>query len=137
MGPDGMLAAGVARERLGDLAGAERWYRKADGAGSADAPAHLGVLLFERGDVDAARVCLVRSDERGSALGSFRLGYLLAHVGEYDAAAQAYRRAADRGDPSAAGNLATLDQFRQTRDTRDPEALLRLGAECAARGDRD
>jgi tetratricopeptide (TPR) repeat protein len=130
-----LVAAGAQRERAGDLAGAERLYRQADAAGSAEAPAHLGVLLFERGDIADARECLTRSDERGSALGAFRLGFLLAHVRQYEAAEQAYRRADERGHEWAAGNLAGLARFRELQDERDPEALLRAGAECAAGGD--
>ncbi len=132
---DDLVARGVARERAGDLEGAERLYRQADAAGSGEAAACLGVLLFERGDISGAREVLTRSDEHGSALGAFRLGFLLEHVREYEAAAQAYRRAVARGDPHAAGNLASLASFRKTRDRRDPEALLKIGAQAAARGD--
>lgn len=132
---DDLLARGERAERDGDLAGAERLYRQADEVGSAEGAACLGVLLFERGDVDGAREVLTRSDERGSGLGSFRLGFLLTHVREYDAAARAYRRAVARGNTNAAGNLAGLARFRESRDDRDPAALLAAGARFAAAGD--
>lgn len=135
MAGDDLVARGEECERSGDLAGAERLYRQADEAGSAEGAACLGVLLFERGDIAGAREVLTRSDERGSALGAFRLGFLLAHEREYDAAEHAYRRAGARGNRSAAGNLASLAGFRQTRDERDPEALLKIGARFAAAGD--
>jgi tetratricopeptide (TPR) repeat protein len=128
------VRAGLAREEAGDIAAAERLFRQADAAGDADAGAHLGVLLFERGDIAGARECLTRSDGRGSALGAFRLGFLLAYVREYTAAEQAYRRAMQRGNELAAGNLANLARYREFRDRRDPEALLRAGAAHAAAG---
>jgi tetratricopeptide (TPR) repeat protein len=132
---DDLLARGERAERDGDLAEAERLYRQADEAGSAEGAACLGVLLFERGDVDGAHEVLTRSDERGSGLGSFRLGFLLQHVRKYDAAERAYRRAVERGNANAAGNLASLARFRESRDDRDPAALLDAGARFAAAGD--
>lgn len=101
-----LFAAGVSFERAGDLRAAERAYRRADEAGSAEAAANLGALLFERHRVRAARECLERADARGSAMGSFRLGFLLSEAGEDGE--PAYRRAVDRGSTWAVSNLATI-----------------------------
>jgi tetratricopeptide (TPR) repeat protein len=137
MSPEDLVAEGERLEAAGDIAGAERQYRQADEAGSAEGAACLGVLLFERGDLAGARAALVRSDERGSALGSFRLGFLLEHLREYPVAEQAYQRAVTRGDPNAADNLAGMGRYRRTRDKRDPEALLKAGVAHAAAGDTE
>nr|MDT0657386.1 tetratricopeptide repeat protein [Micromonospora sp. DSM 115978] len=137
MTADKLVRKGERLEAAGDLAGAERLYRQADEAGSAQGAACLGVLLFERGDVGGARDALARSDERGSGLGSFRLGFLLEHLREYAAAEQAYHRAVARGNEDAADNLAAMARFRRTRDQRDPMALLKAGVAYAAAGDTE
>ncbi len=100
------MRRGAELEGLGDRAGAEAAYHRADAAGSAEGAAELGMLLYERGAIAEARAALARADERGSAAGTFRLGFLLDEQGEKAEAEPVYRRAVERGNVHAANNLA-------------------------------
>jgi TPR repeat protein len=82
----------------GDLAGAEKAYRRADELGHPTAAALAGLFSEGRGETAEAQDAYRRADERGDGLGAFRLGLLLAHNGDWDTANEAWRRADERGE---------------------------------------
>jgi len=102
------LERGIANEAQGDMAAAERDYRLADAAGSADGALNLGLLLKRRGDRPEAIAAYRRSEERGDPRASCNLAVLLEELGDIDGAKAAYRRADERGFAGGAYGLGQL-----------------------------
>ena len=138
---------GLLLEEQGDLAGAERAYRRADAAGHAGAACKLGAMFEARSEFTQAEAAFARADERGDASGAFHRGRLLEKAGATDPAEAAYRRADERGHPAAGGNLGILLERRGQRaearaayehaDRRgDANSALNLGILLEDLGDR-
>jgi hypothetical protein len=144
---EALYELGLLLEAQGDLAGAEKAYRRADDAGHTRAACKLGALLEERSARSEAEAAYARADQRGDANGAFNLGRLLEQAGATDRAEAAYRRADERGHPAAGGNLGILLERRGERtearaayeqaDRRgDANSALNLGILLEDLGDR-
>jgi Tfp pilus assembly protein PilF len=106
--PEALLRKGERLERRGRIADAERVYRRADDAGSADAAACLGILLIDRHEFDAAHAALCRAEAGSSDLGAFWLGILAEEEGRPAEAEAAYRRAIKLGSTDAERYLIAM-----------------------------
>lgn len=104
----GYMERGWAFEQQGDIVAAEREYRLADDAGSADGALNLGLLLKRRGDHSGAAAAYRRGEERGDPRAACSLAILLEELGDIDGAKAAYRRADERGFPGGAYGLGQL-----------------------------
>ena len=91
------LEAAFARHRAGDLAGAERAYRRVLVLDPGNAPAlsHLAAFAHRRGDLESARALLERAvgSEPGDASVRSNLGHLLQALGRGSEALSHYREA--------------------------------------------
>ena len=92
-------------EELGDLAGAEAAYRRADERGESVGAMNLGALLEEHGDLAGAEAAYRRADELGHADGARCLAALLEQRGDL-AGARALPTAQSAGATSADGRRA-------------------------------
>lgn len=128
------IAAGLAHEQAGDLAQAERAYRRAIRLDPSDpiAQLNLGNVLLARGRTDAAaeRFAQAAALDPDCALAWYNLAYAQDELGRRRAALHSLRRAV-RADPSFADahyNLAELCERMNEREeaAREWAAYLRL-----------
>ena len=99
---------GLMLAREGDLAGAERAFRRADQSGNARAACNLGVLLAGRGDFAEAELPTCGPNSGAMRSPSCNLGLLLEERGDLAGAEHAFRRADQRGDAIGSFNLGRL-----------------------------
>lgn len=112
MNPDAYVSLGGAYAEQGDLAGAERYYRKALSLAPRDAGAwlNLGLEVYEReGALDSAEACYRQAltVRPGFALAVFDLGHL-AEIQGQSARAESLYREASRLDPLMPGPYQNL-----------------------------
>nr|WP_239144437.1 tetratricopeptide repeat protein [Streptomyces sp. SID14515] len=101
--PQALLTLGRIEEEYGDEASAEAWLRRAADAGSTEAAARLGSLLFHREDIAAATPYLERGADSGDTEAQRLLGIVLLQRSEHW-----LRTAAENGDAVAAFWLGDL-----------------------------
>ncbi|MEV5677227.1 MULTISPECIES: tetratricopeptide repeat protein [unclassified Streptomyces] len=133
--PDVLMTLGRIDREFGDEPAAERWFRRAADAGSAEAAGAVGKLLAARGDGAAAIPYLemaaragdveaqgtlgaalaerslhwlTRAAEAGDGASANRLGDLSAGVGDNHEARRWYVKAVEMGHEEAAGSLGSL-----------------------------
>ncbi|MBF6497414.1 sel1 repeat family protein [Nocardia cyriacigeorgica] len=147
-----MLNLGLLLHEAGDVADAERWWRRAADSGDTGAMVNLGNLLHQRGDLaDAERWwrCAADSGDTGAMLNlgnllrergeladaetwhlsaMFNLGNLHRQRGEFADAENWWRCAADGGHTGAMFNLGNL--HRQRGDVADAELWWRSAADA-------
>ena len=103
------------RERRGDTAQAERWWRQAAEAGYHAAMTNLAGVLKERGDTREAERWLRRATQLGDIEAAHDLGVLIEHLGFVEPAEEQYRHAANHGHTPAMFRLARLLRQRGDR----------------------
>ncbi|MFJ3588284.1 caspase family protein [Streptomyces sp. NPDC090231] len=106
--PDAMVREATRLERLGDSAGAVRWYREAAGAGRSDAMRELSRLQERDGDRASAEMWRHRAAESGDPAAMYELGVSSWHTGNLAQAERWLRKAAAAGLPEAAEDLEKL-----------------------------
>ncbi|KUL28339.1 caspase, EACC1-associated type [Streptomyces regalis] len=106
--PEAMVKEATRLERVGDSAGAVRWYREAAGAGRSDAMRELGRLLERDGNRVQAGMWRRRAAESGDPATMHELGVSSWHTGDLAQAESWLRKAAAAGLPEAAEDLERL-----------------------------
>jgi tetratricopeptide (TPR) repeat protein len=127
--PAELIALGRSLEKDGDKARAEDLYRRAAGAGDAEAMYRLSLLLRRRGERDESQRLADRALELGHRIAMFDHA---SSLGDSVEAETWFRRAAEAGHQLAAKRA---EQVRATLDQQDSRAReLRAAAEA---GDSD
>lgn len=106
--PAAMVREATRLERLGDSAGAVRWFREAAGAGRSDAMRELGRLQERDGNRVPADMWRRRAAESGDPATMYELGVSSWHTGDLAQAESWLRKAAAAGLPEAAEDLERL-----------------------------
>ncbi|WP_405902952.1 caspase family protein [Streptomyces sp. NBC_00656] len=106
--PAAMVREAVRLERLGDSAGAKRWYREAAGSGRSDAMRELGRLEEQDGNRVPAGMWRRSAAESGDPSTMYELGLSSWHTGDLAQAERWLRKAAAAGLPEAVEDLAKL-----------------------------
>ncbi|WP_333767871.1 caspase, EACC1-associated type [Streptomyces sp. IBSBF 2435] len=106
--PVAMVREAARLDRLGDSAGAVRWYREAAGSGRPDAMRELGRLLERDGSRVEAGMWRLRAAESGDLAAMHELGVSSWHTGNLAQAESWLSRAAAAGLPEAAEDLKRL-----------------------------
>ena len=133
----------------GDVAEAERWYRRAATEGHAGAMINLGLLLKGRGghdDLAEAERWYRHAADEGDADAMTNLGTLYAERGDVAEAERWWRTGAAQGQAAAMFQLGILvqqrgdvaeaeDWYRRAAEQGHAEAMSNLGALYAERGD--
>lgn len=140
---------GILLRRRGDIDGAEKALRRAEGRGDVEAMMQLAYLLEDdRRDVPGAELAWRRADAAGSVDGSMMLGVMLRGRGADREAAEVFARAEERGHQDAAASIGSI--LEDEGDATGAEAAYRradargsvfgafnLGLILMSRGDRD
>ncbi|MFG2143271.1 tetratricopeptide repeat protein [Streptomyces sp. NPDC048696] len=120
--------AGKLLHDRGDLAGAERWYRRAVEHRVAVAFNNLGMVALQRGDTEQAERWYRQAMDEGDWAAAVGLGALAAGRGDTGQAETLWKLALDNGQPNAAQNLAIL--LRRQGRTAEAEQLWARAAEA-------
>lgn len=127
---------------------AEKWFRKAVGAGDTASLVGLGLLLGEQDRIGESEEWLRKAVDAGYTEAMLALGFFLGRQeGRLGEAEEWYRKAADAGEDRALPSLAATvaragrfeeaeEWFRKAVDTGDTSALRGLGMALASQEGR-